>query len=121
MELQRAASGASRVDLDLIEKFGEGSPPEAPPDPEDASQSLGSFWNWTVLLAKRPLIRCGRIFYRKGIRGPFKYVIHFLPSNCVEFIVELKLDADVSGFWPCGVVSYRVGQWVECLSSFSDR
>lgn len=85
MELQRAASGDLRADPKQIERYGDGFIPDLFTDPEDVSQYLGSFWNWSILLARRSLIRCGRVFFRKGIRGPFKLMLMCLVAGHAVF------------------------------------
>lgn len=43
-------------------------------DPEEATDSLPVFWNWCVIERCLPIIRCGQIFVRRGLRGQYRYV-----------------------------------------------
>lgn len=42
------------------------------PDPQDTAQSLGDFWNWSVLDVSRPIVKAGRLFIKRGPRKQFK-------------------------------------------------
>jgi len=65
---------------------------------------MTSFWNWTTLLGKRSLIRCGRVFSRKGIRGQFKQMQLCLVMGHVVFF-HIKQNNQVNAYQRSRIVS----------------
>ncbi|KAG6336056.1 hypothetical protein ID866_3029 [Astraeus odoratus] len=55
-------------------QHGEGcsSPPEAPTDPGATLPSLSSIYHWCILSDCKSIVKCGRVFTRKGLRGQYK-------------------------------------------------
>jgi hypothetical protein len=69
MELIHATTGKpglvlARPDEEII--------PERPPDYDQSSEYLPSFWNWCVLEGCLSVVRNGRLFLRRGLRGQYK-------------------------------------------------
>jgi len=104
MELQRAVSGQARFSARQISRYRDGLAPERPPDVDDVSHHLSSFWNWTVLLAKRPLIRSGRTFLQKGIRGQFKLMQMCLVTGHIIFF-QIKQGNQLNAYHRTRTVS----------------
>ncbi|KAH8824972.1 Pleckstrin homology domain-containing protein [Flagelloscypha sp. PMI_526] len=53
-------------------------PPEPPPDLSAPMPALGTLYNWCVLEGCKPVLRVGKVYSRRGLRGQFKYVQLFL-------------------------------------------
>ncbi|EPQ54943.1 hypothetical protein GLOTRDRAFT_43400 [Gloeophyllum trabeum ATCC 11539] len=52
-----------------------------PPDPEASLPDLSNIFNWCVLDKCRPILKGGKLYVRKGLRGRYKYVQLFLVSG----------------------------------------
>ncbi|THH30666.1 hypothetical protein EUX98_g3541 [Antrodiella citrinella] len=65
------------------------APPDQPPDPEAALPELSSFYNWCVLDSCRAILKSGRLFGRKGLRGMYKHVFFVLVSG---HIVQYRIS-----------------------------
>ncbi|OBZ71250.1 Glutathione S-transferase 2 [Grifola frondosa] len=57
------------------------APPEPPPDPAASLPDLSSFFNWCVLDDCRPILKCGRLYGRKGWWGSYKHIQLVLVSG----------------------------------------
>ena len=47
-------------------------PHEPPPDRDAALPDLSFFYNWCVIEGCRPILKCGRLYGRKGLYGQYK-------------------------------------------------
>ena len=70
MELIRAIAGNPGP---TIMKPHEYVVPARPPDYDEASEYLPSFWNWCVVDGCLSVVRNGRLFLRRSFRGQYKY------------------------------------------------
>ncbi|KAH7921911.1 hypothetical protein BV22DRAFT_1197834 [Leucogyrophana mollusca] len=65
--------------------------PEPPTDSESTLPALGALYHWCVLNDCRSVIRGGRVFTKKGLRGQYKLVQLFLVSgHLVQYHVSPK-------------------------------
>lgn len=69
MDIMHSISGRMRF---LTSRIGENAYPAMPPNPHEASASLGTWWHWCVLDSCRSIIRSGRLFMRSASRGIMK-------------------------------------------------
>ncbi|EIW80949.1 hypothetical protein CONPUDRAFT_103997 [Coniophora puteana RWD-64-598 SS2] len=63
------------------QQHGSDHAPEPLTDPEAPMPALSSLYHWCVLLGCRPIIKSGRAFVRKGLRGQYKLVQLFLVAG----------------------------------------
>lgn len=81
------------------------APPDPPPDPDAALLDLSTFYNWCVLDSCRAILKCGRLFGRKGLRGMYKCVFilpateRFIDDDCRHVLFIL-----VAGH----IIQYRI-------------
>ncbi|KDQ62280.1 hypothetical protein JAAARDRAFT_454727 [Jaapia argillacea MUCL 33604] len=62
------------------------SPPEEPRDSEAALPGIGSLYHWCLMRDCRSILKGGKLFVRKGLRGQFEYVLLILISgHIVQF------------------------------------
>ncbi|CAL1713133.1 unnamed protein product [Somion occarium] len=62
--------------------------PEHLPSPDAPLPELSVFYNWCVLDECRPILKCGRVFWRLGRKGPYKQLQLVLVSgHLVQFHV----------------------------------
>ncbi|KAI0070145.1 hypothetical protein K474DRAFT_1687553 [Panus rudis PR-1116 ss-1] len=94
----------ARQEMDLAHEAGRSriSPPvhEHPhyheiqdtlPGPDASLPELSTFYNWCVLDGCRPILKCGRLYWRKGLRGQYKHIQLVLVSgHLVQFHVTGK-------------------------------
>ncbi|KAL0580133.1 hypothetical protein V5O48_001909 [Marasmius crinis-equi] len=57
--------------------------PEPPPDLSAPLPALGSLYNWCVLEGCKPIVKGGKLFTRRGLRGQYKLVQMFIVSGTV--------------------------------------
>ncbi|KIJ64487.1 hypothetical protein HYDPIDRAFT_111813, partial [Hydnomerulius pinastri MD-312] len=70
---------------------GHPTPPEPPMDPGASLPGLTSLYHWCALENCRSILRSGRVFTRKGLRGQYKLVQLFLVSgNLIRYQVSPK-------------------------------
>ena len=74
MDLLYASTGRPRVTPLKHVDEDEDTVPEDPHNPDEAARDLSVLYNWCVLEGCRPIRRSGRLFSRRGLRGPYKYV-----------------------------------------------
>ncbi len=55
---------------------------------QSAYGSVDTFYNWCVLEGCKPIVRGGRIYMRRGLRGQFKCVLFFFLKKML-FILHL--------------------------------
>ncbi|KAJ3796632.1 Pleckstrin homology domain-containing protein [Lentinula aff. detonsa] len=76
---------------------------EPPVDPSSTLPALGSLFNWCVLEGCKPIVKSGKVFMRKGLRGQYRLVdlvlvperlIHFRisPTSVMHSSVRKKID-----------------------------
>jgi hypothetical protein len=53
----------------------ESEPSMPPPDPDASSLALSTLYHWCVLDGCRPIIRSGKLFVRKGLRGQYQWAV----------------------------------------------
>ncbi|KAF9527557.1 Pleckstrin homology domain-containing protein, partial [Crepidotus variabilis] len=64
-------------------------PPEAPADLSAPYAAVDSLYNWCILEGCKPIVKSGRIYMRKGIRGQFNLVQLFLVAgHLVRFKIK---------------------------------
>jgi hypothetical protein len=56
----------------------EDTPPEPPVDPNANMPALGTMYNWCMIKGCKSVGKTGKLFTRRGLRGPYKYV----PLGC---------------------------------------
>ncbi|TFK52368.1 hypothetical protein OE88DRAFT_1627947 [Heliocybe sulcata] len=62
-----------------------------PPDPEASLPDLSNIYNWCLLENCRPILKGGKLFVRKGLRGRYQYVQLFLVSgHLVQYHITPK-------------------------------
>lgn len=49
--------------------------PYGPPDPDKAAAGLGEFWHWCVLEGCRAILKSGRLFVKRALKGQYSYVL----------------------------------------------
>lgn len=69
MELVQAVSGRPRY---VLPRDRREDAPEVTPDPDDASQFLGTFWHWCVLDGCRSIVKSGRLYAKRGLKGQYQ-------------------------------------------------
>ena len=75
MDLAHHGAGRARVTpLKHVNVFDQNLPPEAPPDPDSSLPDLSGVYNLCVYQNCRPILKCGKVFARKGLRGQYEYV-----------------------------------------------
>lgn len=67
----------------------EDATPEAPPDPDASLPELSAFYNWCTLDGCRPILKIGRLFARKGLRGHYKCVVISCNNNSFSLCMFL--------------------------------
>ncbi|KAF8964211.1 Pleckstrin homology domain-containing protein [Flammula alnicola] len=66
-------------------------PPEAPTDLSAPFAAMGSLYNWCALEGCSPIVKVGRLYMRKGLRGQYKLVQLFLVAgHLVRFGIGLS-------------------------------
>jgi hypothetical protein len=61
-------------------------PPEPPADPDANLPALGSLYNWCVLDGCKSIVKDGKVYTRRGLRGQYKQVpINFVISEVLSF------------------------------------
>ncbi|TDL23189.1 hypothetical protein BD410DRAFT_787507 [Rickenella mellea] len=88
MELLHESTGRQRLTLARRVKHSEEDelPPEGPPDPDANVPYLSPYWNWCVLDACRPIIKSGRAFVKRGLRGQYKHMqLVLISGNLIQF------------------------------------
>ncbi|KAL0960649.1 hypothetical protein HGRIS_005678 [Hohenbuehelia grisea] len=69
----------------------EDMPPEAPGDPNGPMAELSGLYHWCVLEGCKSIIRGGKLYMRRGLRGDFKHVQLFLVSgHLVPFRIKRR-------------------------------
>jgi len=82
MEILRATGGSPGH---LIARVGN-QVPERPPDYDEASQMFPAFWNWCVMDECLSVVRNGRLFLRRGLRGQYRLVqLILVPGYLIQF------------------------------------
>ncbi|KAH7913406.1 Pleckstrin homology domain-containing protein [Hygrophoropsis aurantiaca] len=94
MELAYSTSHRSRP-TPHINKYGHAGGHEIPPEPSVDSESslpaLGSLYHWCILAGCRSIIRSGRVFVKKGLRGRYKLVqLHLVSGHLVQYHISPK-------------------------------
>lgn len=75
MDLAHQGAGRSRVTpLTHVHVVDQNLPPENPPDPDSSLPDLSAIYNLCLYQNCRPILKCGKIFSRKGLRGQYEYV-----------------------------------------------
>ena len=81
MKIVHASTGRQRITPHRPREdhpHGEGHTHDAPPEPlqerEAAMPDLSTFYNWCVLEGCRVMLKCGRLYGRKGWWGQYKCV-----------------------------------------------
>ena len=75
MDLAHHGAGRTRVTpLKHAHVVDQNLPPEDPPDPESSLPDLSAVYNWCVYQNCRPILKCGKLFARRGLRGQYQYV-----------------------------------------------
>ncbi|EGO23992.1 hypothetical protein SERLADRAFT_439300 [Serpula lacrymans var. lacrymans S7.9] len=75
-EMEISYSGNERLRVtphQHVHANGQDRLPEPPADPDSILPTLGAVYNWCVLTDCRSILKGGRIFTRKGLRGQYKY------------------------------------------------
>ncbi|KZT73767.1 hypothetical protein DAEQUDRAFT_761746 [Daedalea quercina L-15889] len=86
MELAHLSTGRARITplTHVFEDLDEG--PEPTPDPDAPIPELSSLFNWSVLEGCRPIVKCGKLFARKGFKGQYQHVqLVLVQGNLVQF------------------------------------
>lgn len=79
MDLSHHGAGRARVTpLKHVHVVDQNLPPEDPPDPESSLLDLSAIYNLCLYQNCRPILKCGKLFARKGLRGQYKCV-RFIP------------------------------------------
>ncbi|KAL4250079.1 hypothetical protein ABKN59_004898 [Abortiporus biennis] len=74
-EMNLAYLGAGQSKLTPLKHLDEENrPPDAPPSLDISIPELSAFYNWCVLDDCRPILKCGRLFGRVGLRGQYKHI-----------------------------------------------
>ncbi|KAH0831930.1 hypothetical protein J3R83DRAFT_12814 [Lanmaoa asiatica] len=109
MDVAFAASTRARPTPRMVKcnhGLGQPTPPEPPMNSE--SHVLTSLYNWCPLSACRSIVKAGRVFTRKGLRGQYKLVQLFLvPGRLIKF--------DVS---PTSVLHHRNSKEIGLLDAY---
>ena len=75
MDLAQHGAGRARVTpLKHTHVFDQNLPPEDPPDPESSLPDLSAVYGLCLYQNCRPILKCGKLFARKGLRGQYEYV-----------------------------------------------
>ncbi|KAL6303463.1 Pleckstrin homology domain-containing protein [Sparassis latifolia] len=86
MDISHFSTGRERITPKRRIDENEDSPPEPIPDPDTSLPELGSFFNWCVLEGCRPLLKCGKIFARQGLRGQYLHMqLVLISGNLVQY------------------------------------
>lgn len=73
MDLAYHGTGKPRLTpFSPVHAIDQDSAPEPPPDPEASLPELSTMFNWCVIQQCRPILKCGKLFIRKGLRGQYK-------------------------------------------------
>lgn len=84
MELAHLSTGRARI-TPVTHVFGDlDNSPEPLPDPDTAIPELSGVLNWCVLEGCRPIVKCGKLFARKGLKGQYKSVQYSWPCTYVD-------------------------------------
>ncbi|KAF8575447.1 hypothetical protein K439DRAFT_1369937 [Ramaria rubella] len=84
MELIHATTG--NPGLTIRRRPLEQGMPEQPPDYDQYSQSLPSIWNWCVVDGCMSVVRNGRLFVRRGLRGQYRLMqLVLVPGHLIQF------------------------------------
>ncbi|PFH53944.1 hypothetical protein AMATHDRAFT_740 [Amanita thiersii Skay4041] len=63
--------------------------PEAPPDLSTFLPALVNTYHWCMIAGCRPIVRGGKLFMRKGLRGTYKLVQMFLVTNhLIQYLIS---------------------------------
>ncbi|KAH9936321.1 Pleckstrin homology domain-containing protein [Fomitopsis serialis] len=86
MELVHQSTGRARITplTHVFEDLDRG--PEPIPDPDAPIPELSTVFNWCVLEGCRPIVKCGKLFARKGLKGQYKHVqLTLVQGNLIQF------------------------------------
>ena len=77
MDIAYASTGRGRITPhrqreDHTHAGAHDMPAEPPPDHDALLPDLSFFYNWCVLEGCRPILKCGRLYGRKGLWGQYK-------------------------------------------------
>ncbi|KAI0345763.1 hypothetical protein BDW22DRAFT_1324984 [Trametopsis cervina] len=75
MDIVYASTGQPRVTPRMHLDHGRESPPDAPPDPDNSSPDLASYYNWCLLEGCRAISKSGKLFGHKGLRGQYHFAL----------------------------------------------
>lgn len=64
-------SGGQRITPPTFTHVSE-KPTEKLPDKDPSLPELSAFYNWCILDDCRPILKCGRVFWRKGRKGMYR-------------------------------------------------
>ncbi|KAF8516818.1 Pleckstrin homology domain-containing protein [Hysterangium stoloniferum] len=86
MEILRATGGSPGH---LMARVSDQVVPRRPPDYDEASQMFPAFWNWCVMDECQSVVRNGRLFLRRGLRGQYRLMqLILLPGHLIQFHIE---------------------------------
>ncbi|KAH9950585.1 Pleckstrin homology domain-containing protein [Amylocystis lapponica] len=81
MDLAHFSTGRTRITPQTHVVESDDTAPEPLPDPDASLPELSFFFNWCVLDDCRPILKCGKIFGRKGLWGPYQQLQLVLVSG----------------------------------------
>jgi len=90
MDLAHHGAGRARVTpLKHTHVVDQNLPPEDPPDPESSLPDLSAIYNWCVYQNCRPILKCGKLFARKGLRGQYEHLqLVLVNGHLVQFRIK---------------------------------
>ena len=72
MKVVYASTGRPRITPQTHLETEKEIAPEAPPDPEISSPELSTYYNWCSLESCRAILKIGKLYGHKKIRGLYK-------------------------------------------------
>lgn len=75
-----------------VHDVNEEAPPEPPIDLSMPYPAMSRLYNWCVLEGCRPIVKGGRLYMKKGLRGQFKSV----DTPWLSFFIILITNTDLS-------------------------
>ncbi|KAH8104569.1 Pleckstrin homology domain-containing protein [Cristinia sonorae] len=89
-EMDLAHHVAGKPQLTPHARISDGTP-DSPPDPDASLPDLSRFFNWCVLDGCRAILKCGRLFGRKGLRGMYKHILLVLVAG---HVVQFRITGE---------------------------
>ncbi|KAL4081076.1 Pleckstrin homology domain-containing protein [Scleroderma citrinum] len=94
MDISHSINQRLRVTPKLPKCHGDNScpaPSESPTDPGASLPALASLYHWCTLSDCKSIVKCGRVFTRKGLRGQYKLSqLILVPGYLILFHVKQK-------------------------------